>query len=68
MGKTEVILPKDPSELRYIDLTAKTKIDKAKENMKERILSKVQSNPFIPIGLCAQRSFFVLMLLVLLSK
>lgn len=54
MGKrTEVILPADISELRYVNLPEKEKIQKAKEDVITRVLRKAMMNPFIPIGSCA---------------
>ena len=50
--KTEVILPNDPSELRYVNLPEKERLKKAKEDVKTRLLAKVKSNPLIPIGSC----------------
>lgn len=56
--KVEVILPADISELRYVNLPEKQKLEKAKEDMKTRIRHKVMQNPFVPIGSCATIFYF----------
>ena len=56
--KVEVILPPDISELRYVNLPEKQKLEKAKEDMKTRIRHKVMQNPFVPIGSCATIFYF----------
>lgn len=48
--KEEIIIPRDPTEFRYLDLSKKLELDHKRTDFKKKFIAKCKANPFVPIG------------------